>query len=248
MIWDIFVDSSIVVALFGVIASVISYIAKNKRESKRSAKRLLYIMLEIRRNFHLSIIDTETEVKKILGQLNTVLINKGMTEDLIPELDFIEANSKTHFDNVIHASKTDLKCLLGSYKAALDDLSSDYPIAAYFLAGKETVEKIAEISSLYFDQMEGELINKEQNAQDKNLLKTVNSFGKNKTKDKLVKDIDESILELAKFCGRKELRKTKIILEEPSGLDHYISQMESQLDELFSHVFSHTQIKTQVEK
>lgn len=240
---DMTLIAALVTVASSAIISAVAYFYKLDREKKRNANRVLYVLLEIRYNFQLSVLDTEIEAQAYIERSKRYLVSKGIPEAELEALSLLKLQVKNHFDNVIEASKNDIQTrLLGLYEQAMNDLSSDQPLAAYVLAGKDKYEHIAQISFAHTEKFEDEFSAKDEAQQ--GMIEEISSYAKNRTKTTLSDHFDKDILELAKYCGKKTLKHTKDILDNPIGLEPFFAQLDQHFDDVFQIIIRSAQTKS----
>jgi len=140
----------VIAALIGVcgifISAILSsagYLFKTKLETKRSARKVLYLLLEIRYGIMNSLFDPNEATKAYVARYNYRMKEKGFIVDVSIGYGAMYDLIREHFHNLIISMRTDFKQrLLIPYEEALFEFSTVNPVMAYKLRGKDKFETI----------------------------------------------------------------------------------------------------------
>ncbi len=221
------------------ILSSIGYLYRGWFESKRNARKVLYLLLEIRYALSASFFNASAAKEEYIKHYYDTLINKGFNleiEDLEVQIGTIVEG---YFFNLAKASKTDIEeRILKPFEDALSNLSQISPVLAYRLRGKEKLELIAKLNSSYIASLNcdfAELVSEE-------LIKdALLNFAQDMEKEALhqmSKNLDEEIVLLSKHCGWLESRRCKKVLSSKFGdFDQgALSELDSLIDKLLGNL------------
>jgi len=214
------IDMEVITALLGiggiVLAALMSsagYLYRNSTEHKKSARKVLYLLLEIRQTIIASLFDPDEATDKYFIHYVRQLNAKGIEvkPEEVPE--GMRMLVSGHFNNVISSLRTDIESrLLVPFEEALLELASVDPVLAYQLRGKEKLEKIAVHTRQYQSNVNNQLdsITGEEWAQ-KFLLELSDDL-KEEALDELSETINADVMALAKACGWFDYWKCKAVL------------------------------------
>ncbi|MDK2595238.1 hypothetical protein [Pseudoalteromonas obscura] len=203
-------------ALVGILITAMfacgSYYYKNRQEKKASARRVLYLLLEIRYSFYINEFDSNDEVNAYTEKIKNVAGTQFSDE----EIETMRNNAfKPHFKSTKEAIKPNLETeILKYYDDALFELSKDEPVLAYKLRGKRAVEKVYSTTSDQLDTFfsDSKSVFKDVESSEPERVEAVIDAFKQVIRQKALEDLDQDILVLARNCSRKEWRKCKEIL------------------------------------
>lgn len=236
-------DVKVIAALIGIsgilIAALISsfgYLFKTRVETKKSARKVLYLLLEIRYAILNSLFDPEDATKSYFEHFYKRFKDKGFpvgpSEIEGPMQDIVQ----THFKNIVSSMKTDIhEKLLAPFEEALLEFATVKPVLAYRLRGKEKLESVILHTNNYSQNYE-EQISKEI---DQDWLKEIlfSNFDdlKEKSISELISLLDEDITLLAKHCGAFDYRECKqVLLNKKIESNKYdFSELDGFMDKLF---------------
>ncbi|WP_194868849.1 hypothetical protein [Pseudoalteromonas sp. PPB1] len=239
-------EVKIVAALIGVaglvlaaLMSSIGYLYRVRVESKRSARKVLYLLLEIRFSLNASLFNekesTDAYLKYYLNRLN----EQGVVityEELAMQLRGIV---ESYFLNISKASKPDIAGrLLKHLEDALLELSQKSPVLAYRLTGKENLESIADVSSSYLNNTANEFADKIDEEWMKQVLLKFSQETEQDALKKISGQLDGDIELLSKHCGWFERRRCKNVLAIKYGnfSDETFAELDDKIEKLFEMV------------
>lgn len=230
-------DTAIVVTLIGLLGSAIiaavGYLFKIKREARRSGRRLLYVLLEIRHGLKATLLDPEKAIKEFNECFISYFKEKGFSDEMMPDLKVIEEMAVSHISSVLEANKSDFdERLLTIYENALSDLACEAPVLAFMLKGKDKLEEIALKSSDYLDSSSSSLKKYDHNEETELAISHIYDFANDEVKQKLMGMFNEELMLLARYCGRKELKQVKLIIENDNSIVDFCMEIEDKFEQL----------------
>lgn len=245
-------EISLVVALIGVggvlIAAILSssgYLYRNIQEGKKSARKVLYHLLELRwAILKRSLTDPVEATDKYLEHMVSILNKRG---GKISVSDFPETmieSIKVHFFEILNVDRNDIeKDLLPPYEESLLELAKTEPVLAYQLRDRQNFDMLIDHTKNYQIRMNKETLesikeNKEFKDIDTSLLNdqvsTVMDTNVTSVFKGLSDIIDADVLCLAKYCGRSDYRRCKKLLNKDINFDNKYDYKE--LDAYFNKI------------
>ena len=230
------------VVLFSAGFSTYVYFDKNKHERKRSARNVLYILLEIRYTTLQALIKTDEVANKYLLSMANRLKKKGV---LVSKDDFsiFRKTIEEHILRVISNSLTQKEALNSEYEKALTTLSKDNPVLAYRLRGKNYLPYQVQIGNNYLTDI-GRICEKNFPGEDnKKFFQHLSDSIHSDIASSTLEVIDDAIYSLAKVCGKHELKEVSNYLDQPISDEELMDSKE--LDRLIEMIFSSIQVATE---
>jgi hypothetical protein len=236
-------DVKVIAALIGIfgilIAALISsfgYLFKTRIETKKSARKVLYLLLEIRYAIINSLFDPEDATKLYFEHFYKRIRDKGFPVEA-SEIEYpIKNIVQPYFQNIITSMKTDIhENLLAPFEETLLEFSTVKPVLAYRLRGKEKLESVILHTNNYRQDYE-ESISKEI---DQDWIKDILFSHSNELKEQslaeLIALLDDDITLLAKHCSIFDYRECKQVLSNKQiGLNEYdFSELDVFIDKIF---------------
>lgn len=230
-----------IIGLFGIAASALlgalGYFLKTRADSKKSARKVLYYLLEIRHAIRISLFDPADAYKKFGDTLEKGLLKRGIRVDRETTENLVGSMILQHFNNVAEASEVQLnEKIIEPYESALDEFSQIKPVLAYRLKGRERLQKVLSHTSNYSQQlvsMASLQLSSETNSSDARLLEYAKSQGKKSVSD-MFSDMDDDILSVAWSCGIKEYFSCRALIRSSTQqpqIEFDIPQINEYLDE-----------------
>lgn len=238
-------DTKVITATLAIvgtfIAAVLSsagYLYRIRTEQKKSLRRVLYLMLEIRHAVTERLFDPDAATDEYLNEISKRLEARGLKgeEDEFPEI-YRELIS-SHFKNVISSLQTELdERLITPFEEALLEMSAVAPTLAFKLRGREKLERVIGHTKQYISQLPNKL---EGDIPEPELKNTQEAF--NKIKEDALNEIYETLnndaLVLAQECSWSDFRACKKIIETginpKQNLD--FSELDSLIDTLIKSI------------
>jgi len=241
-------DPKITAALigsFGIFLSAslayVGFAYKSRLEIKRSARKVLFLLLEIRHETIRSMFDPKDAADKYFEYMSERMEEKGYPMGDADSNNPLREVITTHFENMFSAMKVDIHTrLLEPFDDSLSEFSTINPVLAYRLRGKEKLEKLISHTHTYEQNYKNEIESQIKQTWLKDAIFNSTSDLKEETLAELVEDLDSDILILAKYCGFKDYRSSKKLLSNSnlkakgfdfSGADHLIDNVIAQIME-----------------
>lgn len=141
---------AIYVAVLAAVLGSFGYLYRIRRDNRRSARTLLYVLLELRYSVAKSLVDPKNATKDYFTHFikrSTELGVNGLGEDTPDEYSQLV---ESHIKKVIDASITDIEgSLIPEYEKALFEFSKDSPVVAYQLRGREAFGNLIKLTEDY---------------------------------------------------------------------------------------------------
>lgn len=240
-----------VVAFFGTFIAAalasIGYLYRMRIEQKKSFRKVLYFLLEIRNSVLANLFDPETAAKQYFEHIESKLSAFGNTSPIeIPEQ--IRMMIVEHFRSVVSTQATDIKArLLAPFEQALLEMASINPTLAYRLYGKEKVMELVDHTRRYESEVVrsftqdlpetiGPILRETSVKQTKSALHEISAL------------LDDDIRLLAANCGIRERfqcwRILKKNLEYRNKID--FDELDTGIDELIREVVATFLVHNQI--
>jgi len=161
---DVKVIASII-GVFGLLVAALlssaGYLYRSRLEGKKSARKVLYLLLEIRYAIKAALFDVDEISARYISHYVNRMQEKGLPIKQEEMEAMILGIIKSHLENVISALKTDVKTrLLPPFEEALMELAAVAPVLAYQLRGKEKVEVLVDLTRSYIADVDSKIISK----------------------------------------------------------------------------------------
>lgn len=225
-------------ALIGTfIAAVLSsagYLYRIHRDSKRSARKVLYLLLEIRHAMRGQLLDARRVSDDYVQFASGHFFGgrpPGETDAHWPQY---RQMIDQHIEKLCSTSRTEIEeKLLALYEAALMELAADSPVLAHRLRGKEKLAELMTQTTNYAQHM-SEAFSSMLPEHFKGIVLETIAETSVESREDLITGLDSDVLLLAKACGplvfrscQKELKRQ---LLNPQTLD--FSDMKSDFNKL----------------
>lgn len=232
------------VGLVGLLVTAVlssaGYFYKNRLEGKKSARKVLYLLLEIRQAVHVSMFDPEEATQEYLEYCTKRLREKGTEIDFELLGPTYREMIESHFVNVSQAMKTDIEArLISPFEQALSELSGISPVLAYRLRGQEKLELLAKVTSAYTVSARSKLESIVENEIIISVLEQAGSNTKNMALDKISNHMDNEILILSKHCGWLDWYQCKKLINNDAFVrgEHDFSDLDATMDMVFNMIY-----------
>lgn len=197
------------IALAALLASV-GYIYQVRVEHKKSVRRVLYFLLEIRFNVLAAVFDPKEATDKYAEHFLSRCSAEGFDTRGMEFPEGMRRMITSHFEQAITAAKSDLEeRLLGQFEEALLQLASVHPVLSYRLLGRNRLEKLVGLTKAYGTEVINGAIGDVQEQWAKDLLFGVSSEAQRKAFCEMASILDKDVLDLAWSCGYFEYRRCK---------------------------------------
>ncbi|WFC62630.1 hypothetical protein EWH21_13180 [Pseudomonas sp. REST10] len=156
-------DIEHVLVLVGItlaaLLSSIGFYWRNRIEIKKSTRKVLYYLLEIRYAIHTSLINPDHTYSKYIQDISVEMKKRDMDLD-IDELNKLMAPViMKHLTDINSTVKTDIdEKVLAPYETALLELATINPVLAYQLKGKEKLQELLNHNKNYISHLNSEIL------------------------------------------------------------------------------------------
>lgn len=217
--------TEVITSLIGVIGIVLAalmssagYLFRSRTEHKKSARKVLYLLLEIRYSIIATLFDPDEATRKFIVHYVARLNAKGISVNSEDFGDSMRSIISEYFNNVISSNKTDIEArLLAPFEEALLEMASVNPVLAYQLHGKEMLEKVVINTNQYLSKVNNQA---DVEIGEKWLRDVMQEFS-NDMKEDVLNDLSETlnndVLILAKACGWFDYWKCKRVLDKATS-------------------------------
>lgn len=205
------------VALFGtfVAAALAStgYLYRMRVEQKKSFRKVLYFLLEIRNSVLVKLFDPEAAAEQYFRHMEGRLkIHGTCTAFEIPEE--VRQMIVDHFRNIVAAQCTDIETrLLAPFEEALLEMAAINPTLAYRLYGRENVMTLIDHTRRYESEVLRAL-NQNVPGVIGQTMRETSAKVKNSALNELSVFLDNDIRLLARACGIQDRLRCRSILKK----------------------------------
>ncbi|CAE6927414.1 conserved protein of unknown function [Ectopseudomonas oleovorans] len=199
--------------------SALGYFLKTRIEAKKSARKVLYYLLEIRFSIRSSLIDPAEIYKEFSTFTEKEFAKREMEIDRPTIERLIGPLMLGHFTNLANAVKVELDDkVLVPYEEALSEFSQINPVLAYKLKGREQLQKVISHTSDYNLALETTLkpLFAEENSQ---ITQEIFELSRDQAKESaksLCAEIDLDIIAVAKNCGISDYLACRKLISLPN--------------------------------
>ncbi|KAB2923282.1 MAG: hypothetical protein F9K30_11075 [Dechloromonas sp.] len=236
-------DTKGIAAMLAVVGTFVAaalssagYLYRVKIEQKKSLRKVLYLLLEIRHAVIARLFDPDAATEEYLDEMTKRLIDRGIKPDN-NEIPIAYRNLiSTHFNSMISSLRTELdERLLTPFEEALLDMATVAPALAFQLRGREKLESVIGHTKQYVSQLSGELKVNIPEPFLKPMLDASSGL-KDEVLDDIYKTLNQDVMLLAKACGRRDSRACKKIIEKGPSPKQYLnlSELDATIDSLIS--------------
>ncbi|MFD2165654.1 hypothetical protein ACFSJY_05195 [Thalassotalea euphylliae] len=233
------------IALFGVLlASALSagaYFYKVRAEAKKSARKSLYYLLEIRYFILTSLFNPDKETALYIEHYSKHLTGKGIK---LSKSDFDEGLVdliRGYFESIVSTVKIKAEAdLIKPYEESLLELAGVNPVLSFSLKGKEALAKLISQASQYSKSVPNNIeLPKGMEWMNDLVVEISNDMSEKSTEDSIAQ-LEDDILALAKTCGSKTHKDTKIVLENRLTLENkdMFIELDSYMDQVIEKMMS----------
>lgn len=238
-------DTKAITAMFALVGTVIAavlssigYLYRVQTEQKKSLRRVLYLLLEIRHAVIARLFDPDKATEEYLAEMTKRLAVRGIKSD---DGEFPMAYRElisAHFNNIILSLRSELdERLLTPFEEALLEMSAVAPALAFQLRGREKLESVIGHTKQYVSQLSSKF---EADIPEPflKLMIEASSGLKEEVLDDIYETLNKDVILLARACGRRDSRACKKIIEKgPSPKQHLdLSELDMVIDLLISTV------------
>lgn len=234
---DFFQDTKIVAALITAATALIiattgalAFFYRSRRDDKRNAKKVLFLLLEIRHAIKLKTLPIDQVAKEYCEYAAKKLSSFIPEESNISVENFdLQPIKKQLSEQLASIEESLTDSVIPALNDKLTDLAEDNPILAFKIRGRDNFLKLFETSKTQITNFA--IPNTELSSDiEKALLERIAKIMLIRVAKESNQHIDDAIHEIARYCGRNQLRKWQKLKQETAsehGFDF------TQLDELF---------------
>lgn len=238
-------DAKLITAMLAVVGTVIAavlssagYLYRVQIEQKKSLRKVLYLLLEIRHAVIARLFDPDAATEEYLAEMTKRLAIRGIKSenDEFP-MAYRELIS-AHFSNIFLSLRSELdERLLTPFEDALLEMSAVAPALAYQLRGREKLESVVGHTKQYISQLSGKLEVDMPEPFLKLMLEASSGLKEDVLED-IYETLNKDVMLLAKACGWRDSRACKKIIEKgPSPKQNLdLSDLDALIDLLISTV------------
>jgi len=226
--------------LVGIIVAALlatgGYLLRWQHEYRKSARRALYLLLQIRNAAIDSIFSPADATDAYIDHLVSFFKEKGIPASRDDVTEDMKNVISSHFQNLIDAIRQEIEgSTLEQYEKALYELSAQNPVLAYQLQGKEKFQKLLDVTRAYNESILDKIESPLSEEVTDSLESTITSFEPEVQKE-VIDLLDEDILKLSKYCSSYDYRHCKKqLISKPFKAKEYDF---SDLDEIFTKFFA----------
>jgi hypothetical protein len=219
---------------FAALLASLGYIYQVRVEHKKSLKRVLYFLLEIRFSALGAVFDSDEAADKYAEHFFARCRAEGLRLDGMALPEGIRQLIASHFERGIALAKSELNDrLLDQFEGALLDLAAVHPTLSHRLLGRNRLEKLAGLTKSYGAKLVEQGVGELQEQWAKDFVKGMSAKVQRTAFDEIVSTLDRDVLELARHCGYFEFRRCKRSLQK-AGLRinrEFFSEIDPMIDE-----------------
>lgn len=217
------------------IAAILSsagYLYRVRTERKKSLRKVLYLLLEIRHTVITRLFDPNAATEEYLKEMSKRLADRGIKpdNDEIPR-DYRDL-IKNHFNNIFVSFQSDLdEKMLTPFEEALLEMSTITPALAFQLRGREKLDSLAGHTNQYTSQINEKFKSDMPDPILQKMLDLSNNMKADVLED-VYKCLNNDVMLLAKACGWRDFRACqKIIKNGPSPNNNLdMSELDTMID------------------
>lgn len=206
-----------VVAVFGTFVAAamasIGYLYRMRVEQKKSLRKVLYFLLEIRNSVLAKLFDPEAAAQQYFEHMAGRLKSRGIPSEMeIP--DEMRRMIVDHFRNVVSLQCTDIEArLLTPFQDALLEMATINPTVAYRLYGKEKITNLVSHTRRYEAELARMLDPDVPEVVGRTMRETLTKTMSGAAQE-LSSLLDQDIRLLAKACGLRDYFQCRRILKQ----------------------------------
>lgn len=234
---DFFQDTKIIAALITAVTALIiastgafAFFYRSRRDDKRNAKKVLFLLLEVRHAIKLKTLPIDEVVKEYCEyaakKLNSFTPKEAKISTESFDLQLIESQFK---DQLASIEENLSESVIPALNGKLTDLAEDNPILAFKIRGRDNFLKLFELSKTQVTNLAVPNTSLPPEIE-KSLLERITKIMLTRVAKESNQYIDDAIEEIARYCGGTQLKKWHKLKQETApkhGFDF------TQLDDLF---------------
>lgn len=229
-----------IVGVFGIVftslVAAFAYVWKAKAEERKSIRRVLYLLLEIRITIQSSIVKIDNLLPLFTARLKVLLKNK-FGQEVEDDFEFpgpLKGLVEGFLKQVIEEVTPNLtEELLEPYEAALDQLSVVNPLLAHKLKGKHHIQKLVQLMHNYNSSIDSELFSKIQDAPFCNILTDYVDGERKAQFESIVTALNRNVLLVSSTAGWLQHWKIKLYIKKSQSKADDFSDIDQAFERLF---------------
>lgn len=195
--------------IFASYFATIGYLLRWKHENKKCARRVLYLLLQIRLAVSKSLFDPDEATEAYIQHFLKLLKNRGISAQASVVTPLMREKIQGHIQNVFELTRENIEGgLLQKYEQSLYELSAQNPVLAFQLQGKDKFEKLLNATKNYNQSYQADL-----KSSGDPVLTDVLSPALKKHEPSMLNDVVEMLEEdltlLSKYCGYRHYKACK---------------------------------------
>lgn len=201
-------DIENVLALAGItlaaLLSAVGFFWRNRIEIKKSTRKVLYYLLEIRYAIHTSLLDPEQTYIEYIKDMSSTFETRKIKIDTEELSNLVGPVIKQHLRNINDTIRTNIdEKILAPYESALLELATINPVLAYQLKGKERIQELLSHNKNYISHLNTELLPNLFSGFEhgKQALANIGQSRHDQNAKELATELDKDILMVSKNCG-----------------------------------------------
>lgn len=236
-------DPKVITAMLAILGTVVAavlssagYLYRVRTDQKKSLRKVLYLLLEIRHAVISRFFDPEAATKEYLAEATKRLSARGIKSDTDEIPAAYRELISAHFTNVITSLRSEVdERLLVPFEEALLEMATVAPALAFQLRGREKLESVIGHTKHYESQLSGKL---EVDIPEpfRKLMLEASSGLKEEALEDIYETLNKDVMLLAKACGRRDRDECKKIIKKgPSPKQHLdLDDLDALIDSLIS--------------
>lgn len=228
-----------IVSIIGIfltaLFSSIGYFYKVRSEKKKSIRKTLYLLLEIRYSLSLELISASKVKSNHMSSLNEVLLKRGikLSDHEIDQSNVFTPIIDSQLDNIKESKFSDIDDdFITAFEESLSQLSESFPVLAYKLKGKDKLKNLSKLKNTSIMKLKHLLPEENLKGVEDDFWPFLEGFLKERLKHHLLDSFNKPILMLAEELGKKTYAACQDIInidfEENTELS--INEVEILLD------------------
>lgn len=218
---------------FAALLASVGYVYQMWVENKRSARGVLYLLLEIRSSALATVFEPRQAAEAYVQHCITRCQSRGIKLERAQFPADILDLVTTHFDRSTAVARSKIEDrLLRDYEAALLQLASTHPVLAHRLLGRDRLEGLVGLTRSYSQELTqlADVELKEPWA--KETIMALASEAQRQAFDEITSTLDNDVLEVARSCSYLEhWRCRKVIRQSAARITHALTHISPLIDQ-----------------
>lgn len=234
------INSTIIDAVIGVggtgfaaLLAAVGYLYKTRQETRKSVRKVLYYLLEIRAALSCFRLDADAAADQYIALADQRLTSKWKAPPgSIPAE--IRIAIASHFQNLFMALRPEIDSgLIDRYHSSLLELAQSHPILAFKLRGKEKLKDGLTATEQYYEDTAKRVIADISDKQVSSSMSTLGGAFKGQVLDEIIESLNTEILQVAWASGLVDFFRCYLIIRKSTGVVELdFSSVDETVDEL----------------